>query len=186
MGQLPKGPWAEWYRGVVRKGLAGASLVVAPSRWMLQSLEELLWQAAEVAGDLQRADAGAVRPDGEERELCGQRGRLWDEGKQLRLLTEMEAAAACRFGWPARRRLRARARGLNPKARAGRAVGGRAFRGGDAGAARAGLRFTLRPRGTSRSGWRRWRPRCRAAQLWPTIFPACARCGRTRPVLPQG
>ena len=35
----PATRWLEWYRGMIRRGLASASAVVAPSRWMLQSLK---------------------------------------------------------------------------------------------------------------------------------------------------
>src|SRR5919204_3681406 len=34
----PETKWLRWYRQAVSRGLAGASMVVAPSRWMLDSL----------------------------------------------------------------------------------------------------------------------------------------------------
>lgn len=81
----------EWnrYRRAVAKGLAAASLVVAPTRAMLDALDLHY-------GPLARK---AVAPNGRERPLNGSVrkqafvftcGRVWDEAKNLRLL---EAAA---------------------------------------------------------------------------------------------
>src|SRR6266516_3422244 len=70
-------------------GLVGASLVVAPSRWMLEQIESCYG----------RPKSSRVIYNGRSPELfdglCPKRqyaasaGRLWDEGKQSRLLTEL-------------------------------------------------------------------------------------------------
>jgi len=86
-GSVPTGRWAEWYYGVVSAGLADASLIVAPSQWMLDAVQHHY-------GPVRNAQ---VIYNGRTPELfdCTQRkqplaasaGRLWDEGKQSRLLT---------------------------------------------------------------------------------------------------
>jgi glycogen(starch) synthase len=88
-GAQPGGRWAEWYYGVVSQGLAGASLVVAPSRWMLTALEDCYGarQSAQVIYNGRTPELFNC--------LCRKRpyaasaGRLWDEGKQSRLLMEL-------------------------------------------------------------------------------------------------
>ena len=83
------GSWAEWYRRVVSEGLAGASLVVAPSRWMLGQIESCYGRPQN-----SRVIYNGRSPELFDR-LCRKRqyaasaGRLWDEGKQSRLLMEL-------------------------------------------------------------------------------------------------
>ena len=137
MGEPPSGPWAKWYRGVVRKGLAGASLVVAPSQWMLRSMEECYGRQRQSRVIYNGRTPAWFDPMARKENYAASAGRLWDEGKQLRLLMEMErpplpirvAGATALAGERARE---------NPKARAGRAVCGRTFRRRDAGAAEPG------------------------------------------------
>ncbi len=38
-GMEPNGKWAEWYRATVAQGLMGASVLIAPSHWMLDCIE---------------------------------------------------------------------------------------------------------------------------------------------------
>ncbi|HET9597683.1 MAG TPA: glycosyltransferase family 4 protein [Anaeromyxobacteraceae bacterium] len=91
----PPPPSFERYRREVAKGLASASMVIAPTRWMLSALERHY-------GALPR---GRVVPNGRcprrfppgEKEpfvLCA--GRLWDEAKNAAVLD----AAAERLRWP--------------------------------------------------------------------------------------
>ena len=138
----------------------------------------------DVAGDLQRADAGVCSTHlSSKQNYAASVGRLWDEGKQSRLLMQLERP----------RRFRSLVAGATALAgescergacrtgqRPGGAVRGRTFRRRDAGAAepRCDLHCDFEVRAVR--AWRRWRPRSRAARLWPTIFPACARSGRTR------
>ena len=89
-GGLPSGPWEKWYRGVVRKGLAGASMVVAPSRWMLQSIEESYGRPRKSRVIYNGRTPAWFDPMARKENYAASAGRLWDEGKQLRLLMEME------------------------------------------------------------------------------------------------
>jgi glycogen synthase len=89
-GAPPSGRWAEWYRGVVEAGLAGASLVVAPSRWMLQSIEGRYgWQKNSRVIYNGRTPAW-FDPMARKENYAASAGRLWDEGKQSHLLMEVE------------------------------------------------------------------------------------------------
>jgi glycosyltransferase involved in cell wall biosynthesis len=89
-GELPKGPWAKWYGGMVRKGLAGANLVVAPSQWMLQSLEDCYGRQPKSRVIYNGRTPARFDPMARKENYAVGAGRLWDEGKQLRLLMEME------------------------------------------------------------------------------------------------
>ena len=88
-GEQPGGRWAEWYYGVVSEGLAGASLVVAPSRWMLGEIESCygIQQNSRVIynGRTPELFSRLCR----KRQYAASAGRLWDEGKQSRLLMEL-------------------------------------------------------------------------------------------------
>ncbi len=89
-GKPPGGPWAKWYRGVVEKGLAGASLVVAPSQWMLGSLEECYGRQRNPRVIYNGRTPAWFDPMARKEKYAASAGRMWDEGKQLRLLMEME------------------------------------------------------------------------------------------------
>jgi glycogen(starch) synthase len=89
-GSLPVGRWAEWYYGVVSAGLAGANLVVTPSRWMLDQVEHHY-------GAMRSAQViyNGCTPELFQRAQCKQpiaasAGRLWDQGKQSRLLMQLQ------------------------------------------------------------------------------------------------
>jgi glycogen synthase len=83
------GGWAKWYYEVVSAGLAGANLVVAPSRWMLEQIEHHY-------GPMRNSQViyNGCRPELFQRArrkqpLAASAGRLWDEGKQSRLLLQL-------------------------------------------------------------------------------------------------
>ena len=80
--------WTRWYRDTVCAGLAGADEVVAPSRWMMENLETYYVKPryARVVyngRDPALFDAGAEKQN---QVLCI--GRVWDEAKQVSLLTK--------------------------------------------------------------------------------------------------
>jgi glycosyltransferase involved in cell wall biosynthesis len=97
-GAQPKDRWAKWYRGVVERGLAGASLVIAPSKWMLRSIDD---NFSGQNRDGQRKTRviyngrtpGLFDPMACKENYAASAGRLWDEGKQSRLLMEVERPA---------------------------------------------------------------------------------------------
>jgi len=82
-------PWSRWYREVVSRGLDGATAVVAPSQWMLNAIRSYYL----------RPDLGKVIYNGRTPTLFNgdiskedyvvSVGRLWDQGKQVSLLTRM-------------------------------------------------------------------------------------------------
>jgi glycosyltransferase involved in cell wall biosynthesis len=102
-GAQPKDRWAKWYRGVVERGLAGASLVIAPSKWMLRSIEDgfdTREPGGHKPGGKQKSRViyngrtpGWFDPMAGKENYAASAGRLWDEGKQSRLLMELERPA---------------------------------------------------------------------------------------------
>jgi glycosyltransferase involved in cell wall biosynthesis len=91
-GEQPSDAWTEWYRGIVARGLAGASVVAAPSRWMLDCMELLY-------GSLQRSRViynGRTpllfRSAAQKQSLAVSAGRLWDEGKQMGTILRLKSA----------------------------------------------------------------------------------------------
>jgi glycogen(starch) synthase len=82
---LENSPWLRQYRRLVSDGLNGASIVVAPTRWMLNALRSNfpLRARCEVIPN------GRTLPDaaGTTRRLRAiTAGRLWDEAKDIRIL----------------------------------------------------------------------------------------------------
>jgi glycosyltransferase involved in cell wall biosynthesis len=97
-GRQPQDGWAQWYRQTVSRGLAGANLVVAPSRWMLREIERIY--GGHICGAPARSQViyngrtsllfnALVSKHG----YAASVGRLWDEGKQARLLTGLSSPA---------------------------------------------------------------------------------------------
>ena len=87
-GGLDESAWLTRYCGLVERGLAGASAVVAPTHWMLSALQENF----EVAGTSQVIGNGlslAAYEGGPRLLQAVSAGRLWDEGKNLSLLTKV-------------------------------------------------------------------------------------------------
>jgi glycogen synthase len=82
--------WIDQYREIVSRGLAGATMLVAPSRWMLE----------QIIGHYGRPAASAVVYNGRNPKLLNPHlkkelavlsvGRLWDAGKNVALLTQIE------------------------------------------------------------------------------------------------
>ena len=88
-GVQPDGRWAEWYRGLVAEGLAGTSLLVAPSRWMLQSIESCYGGQRNSQVIYNGRTPERFNPLVSKQNYAASAGRLWDEGKQSRLLMEL-------------------------------------------------------------------------------------------------
>jgi len=86
--------WAR-YAGHVRRGLAAADLVVAPSRAMLEQAERLYGplRASCVVANARSAPPPSALPRGA---FVLSAGRLWDEAKNVAAL----AAVAPRLAWP--------------------------------------------------------------------------------------
>lgn len=87
----PDNQWIRWYRDKVRSGVAAATKLVAPSQWMLDAICE----------HHVRPQHGAVIYNGRNRNLFNPHitkeryaltvGRLWDAGKQVSILKNIES-----------------------------------------------------------------------------------------------
>ncbi len=90
---------ATWdrYRAAVAAGLAGADLVAAPSRAMLDRLRELYGPLPKARVIANGRSAGPYAPAAEKERLILSAGRLWDEAKNIALLGEI----APQLPWPA-------------------------------------------------------------------------------------
>lgn len=87
---LSSSKWLARYCKLVGEGLSRADAVVAPTHWMLHALE----QGFRVSGELHVIYNGrSISPafSGEQRRIQAvAAGRLWDEAKNLSLLTELD------------------------------------------------------------------------------------------------
>ena len=86
----PLNPWMRWYRSSVRRGLSSASAVVAPSGWMLQSLHDLYGSSAPSSVIYNGRSPGLFNPHVSKESYAVSAGRLWDFGKNVRLLEQIE------------------------------------------------------------------------------------------------
>jgi glycogen synthase len=91
-GMQPRDAWAQWYRRTVAKGLAGASLVVAPSRWMLGCIENCYGPQLRSGVIYNGRTPALFNSSAIKQSYAASAGRLWDEGKQSRLLLQLSAS----------------------------------------------------------------------------------------------
>jgi len=91
----PPPPSFDRYRREVTRGLAGAGMVVAPTRWMLEALERHYGALPRSRVIPNGRSAARFRP-GEKEDLVLCAGRLWDEAKNVAGLD----AAAEDLPWP--------------------------------------------------------------------------------------
>ena len=87
-GGLPASLWLIRYVNLVQEGLNGADAVVAPTRWMLDSLRSTFTVAAEGSVVYNGVAAGPASSNQRKRQIVTA-GRFWDEGKNLKLLQEL-------------------------------------------------------------------------------------------------
>lgn len=90
-GALERSSWSEAYWKTVLQGLEGADSVVTATAWMGEELQTIYGYASEP-----RVIANGVRPlpiqGGARRQQAITCGRLWDEGKNIGILAEVEEA----------------------------------------------------------------------------------------------
>lgn len=88
--KLLSSEWLERYCELVGEGLSKADAVVAPTHWMLHALE----QGFRISGEphvIYNGRSISVRVPSEQRRIQAvAAGRLWDEAKNLMLLTELD------------------------------------------------------------------------------------------------
>ncbi len=82
--------WLRWYRETVTRGLAGASSVVAPSRWMLDAVSAYYTRPAQGVVVYNGRNPGLFNPHGTKDDLVLCVGRLWDAAKQVALLSQCD------------------------------------------------------------------------------------------------
>lgn len=92
---LPAPPEWDHYRELVTQGIRCAGLVVAPSHTMLDALDRHYGPFSNSGVIYNARSAEHFRPGGKGR-LIFASGRLWDEGKNLRLVERV----ASRVKWP--------------------------------------------------------------------------------------
>jgi glycosyltransferase involved in cell wall biosynthesis len=85
-GEQPQDRWARWYRGKVEEGLAGANLLVAPSRWMLDCIDHCYGKQPCSRVIYNGRSPALFNPYVSKQRYAASVGRLWDEGKQSNLL----------------------------------------------------------------------------------------------------
>lgn len=82
----PESDWIRWYRDTVLNGLQQADLVVAPSRWMLDSLKENFGYSRLGKVIYNGRDPALFQPSHIKQNRVLSVGRLWDQAKQVTLL----------------------------------------------------------------------------------------------------
>ena len=88
-------PWLNWYRSVVRRGITSADCVVAPSQWMLAALERHYGRCANRQVIHNGRNPKLFNPHLPKQEHALSVGRLWDGGKQLKLLCQEDLPMDC-------------------------------------------------------------------------------------------
>ncbi|HVJ05507.1 MAG TPA: glycosyltransferase family 4 protein [Candidatus Saccharimonadales bacterium] len=88
-GVKPDDSWARWYRRTVEQGLAGASMVVAPSHWMLDCIDSCYGKQQRSRVIYNGRSPALFNPLVTKHNYAASVGRLWDEGKQSQLLLHL-------------------------------------------------------------------------------------------------
>jgi glycosyltransferase involved in cell wall biosynthesis len=85
----PVDRWTAWYRDVVGRGLAEATGVVAPSRWMMDCVESIYGKPTQGCVIYNGRTPTLFNPFVTKEDSVLSVGRLWDGGKQAALLTQI-------------------------------------------------------------------------------------------------
>jgi glycosyltransferase involved in cell wall biosynthesis len=85
--------WLREYRRTVSDGLNGADAVVAPSDWMLRSVQRNYHVSAPASVIHNGRSPGLFNPLISKDDYIASMGRVWDVGKNAVLLTQIEAPA---------------------------------------------------------------------------------------------
>ena len=93
-------PWMRSYRETVSRGLRGADLVVAPSRWMLDQISKYYLQPAAEQVIYNGRTPSFFDPDAHKDDSVLSVGRVWDPAKNVSLLMQREQEARVSIvGW---------------------------------------------------------------------------------------
>src|SRR5262252_584883 len=85
-------PWITWYRNVVKNGLWAADAIVAPSKWMRDTLFDNYVAGLPTQVIYNGRSPELFAPDIEKEDFVLSVGRLWDKAKQVDLLVQQEQA----------------------------------------------------------------------------------------------
>jgi glycogen synthase len=83
-------PWQRYYAETVRNGLSAATVVVTPSRWMLEQVSRYYCEPKNTAVIYNGRNPGLFNPHGTKDDLVASVGRLWDAAKQVTLLSQYD------------------------------------------------------------------------------------------------
>ena len=86
-------PWIRRYRQTLTKGLAGADVVVAPSRWMLEAVRKYYLEPVRATVVSNGRTPELFTAQGAKDSFVLSVGRVWDEGKHMGILCERELPA---------------------------------------------------------------------------------------------
>jgi glycosyltransferase involved in cell wall biosynthesis len=86
----PETDWLRWYRQIVTRGLSAATAVIAPSRWMLEQVENYYGRSAHAAVIHNGRTPALFNPHISKEDKIVTVGRLWDSGKNVSLLLRHE------------------------------------------------------------------------------------------------
>jgi glycosyltransferase involved in cell wall biosynthesis len=89
--------WLRWYRDVVGRGIACASTVVAPTRWMLEQIEHHYGKPERSSVVFNGRTPSLFNPHIAKEDTILTVGRLWDPGKNARLLLRQDMPAPVRI-----------------------------------------------------------------------------------------
>jgi glycogen(starch) synthase len=82
----PDNVWSRWYRDLVSRGIAGADLVIAPSKWMLDALKTYYTTPTNYAVIYNARTRSLFNPYRVKENCVLAVGRVWDQAKQVSLL----------------------------------------------------------------------------------------------------
>lgn len=82
--------WTSWYRDTISAGLASATAVVAPSRWMLNSVEKIYGKPRQGRVIYNGRTPTLFNPHVSKSEYLLSVGRLWDGGKNASIFTQVD------------------------------------------------------------------------------------------------
>lgn len=86
----PDSPWIRWYREVVARGIAQATFLVTPSRWMLDQISRHYGPVRKGFVVHNGRTPTLFNPHLTKEELLVSVGRVWDRGKNVSLLLQRE------------------------------------------------------------------------------------------------
>jgi glycosyltransferase involved in cell wall biosynthesis len=89
----PESEWIRWYKTVVRRGIAAATAVVAPSQWMLDQISRYGAKPAASRVIYNGRTPALFDSQGIKQNLVVTIGRQWDQGKNAALLLRRQIPA---------------------------------------------------------------------------------------------